>query len=116
MSLENYYNTLQIHRGTTGSNASGGTKKTFTPVLSGDGAEFQGLINQAKSYEIMAAGQNGIKVDAKLFCSTSTSIDKDDIVKDKNGQKYRVVSEPKNTIGIDHHYKIYLQKHGVNNA
>lgn len=103
MALKNYYDTLYKLDTTEVQDETGGV------ILSYIETEFKGLINQANSSEIELGNKLNISVSHKLYCGTSVSLSYDDMVK-KDSRTYRVVSEPKDTIGRGHHYKILLQR------
>lgn len=104
MAIADYYYTIQIHTGTRTANGRGG----FSTVWAMS-SEFEGVINQASSREVEAAAKLDIKADYKLFCPVGTVLSNKKLLY-YDGNYYRIVSEPKNTVGRDHHYKIFLKR------
>lgn len=104
MAIEDYYKPIERLENTKTDNGRGG--KTYAWVVKNT---FQGLINQATSKEIEAANKLGIDGDHKLYCPVDTVLDYDDLIR-RNGVYYRVVSDPKNTVERNHHFKIFLKK------
>lgn len=103
MAIENYYVTITKVVKTKTTSPLGG--KTEAQAASGT---FRGVINQASSREADSAAKLGIIADYKLYCPVNTVLDNDDLIQ-YNGEKFRIVSKPKNTLGRDHHYKVLLK-------
>ncbi len=102
--INRYYSVLNYYAPTESTNERGNdVKSRLTPVV------FDGVINQASSKERSMAGQTGLQIDAKLYYPTSVNIPAGSIVYDGTN-RYRIVSEPKNTMNRDHHYMVYLQR------
>ena len=101
MPIENFYTDLTLTTNAITVNEYGVEVATPTNTT------IKGLINQAGSREIEYAKARNLDVDYKAYVevtSTTLAIDKNDLI---NG--YRVASNPKNTIGRDHHLKILLK-------
>lgn len=103
MAIEDYYVTITKISKTKTQSALGG--KTEAQAAAGT---FKGAINQASSREAESAAKLGITADYKLYCPVTTVIDNDDLIQ-YAGEKFRVVSKPKNTMLRNHHYKILLK-------
>ena len=106
MAIEDYYTTLTRLEMTETDNGRGGKLQAWASA-----GTFQGLINQLSSGEIDANMKIDIEADHKLYCSTNEAITSASRVQD-GAKRYRVVSEPKNTVRRDHHYKILLKRVG----
>jgi SPP1 family predicted phage head-tail adaptor len=104
MPITDYYSTITVLSKTTTADNRGG--KTYVWASSGT---FSGLINQADSKEIEAAAKLGIEASHKLYCPVSVSISNKNLLK-VGTRYYRIVSDPKNTVGRSHHYKIFLRE------
>lgn len=102
MAIERFYNDLTLTKIVSTTNDFGvqvETEETYT---------IRGVINQAGSSELEYARARNISVDYKAYVEVNeitNTIDKDDNI---NG--YRVASEPKNTMGRNHHLKILLKE------
>jgi SPP1 family predicted phage head-tail adaptor len=108
--IQDYYTDISVSRVTSTPNAFGGHVDAWSTS-----SVIQGAINQNSSVEIMLAEQLGVKSTHKLYCDVTCDILPPDRVIDSDGKIYRVVSEPKNTMGINHHYKILLEYLEVDN-
>lgn len=102
--ITDYYHTIDLYTKASTPNGRGG----FTYAWS-KSSDFQGLINQASSREIEAAAKLDIEADYKLYCGVGVSLDNEKLLK-YNNNFYRIVSEPKNTVERDHHYKTLLKR------
>lgn len=69
---------------------------------------FMGLVNQASSKEQEQANKLGVIADYKLYCPIDVTLNIDDTISFE-GEYYRIVSKPKNTIQRNHHLKILLK-------
>lgn len=105
MAIEHYYETIKRSSYTVTPDGRGGST-----YVKGTPTEFEGLINDATSQEILMAQQMGISVTAKLFTATTNEISSDEIIQDTNDNYYRVVSKAKNTVHRNHHLKYMLQQ------
>jgi len=103
MAINDYYNTLYLINYTEVVDGRGLAIKT--PEIE---VTFQGVINQASSSEVIINRKLDIVADYKLFCPVTVAITRSSRVR-QGSQYYNVVSEPKNTVNQDHHYKIYLK-------
>ncbi len=103
MAIESYYTTLYLINYTESVNDQGRAIKTASAEVS-----FNGLINQASSTEVLTNKKLDIDADYKLFCDVSVNINRSSRVR-QGTQYFDVVSEPKNTVNRDHHYKIFLK-------
>ena len=100
--LKDYYSDLTLTKVTNTTNDYG------IEVAAETNTTIKGLINKASSKEIEIAMARNIDVDYKAYVEVTTttqSITKNDLI---NG--YRVVSDPKNTIGRNLHFKISLKE------
>lgn len=100
--IVDYYGDLTLSKATVSKNTYGIEINSFVNTT------IQGIINQASSKEIEFAKAREIDIDYKAYVEVTTAtllIKKDDLI---NG--YRVVSEPKNTLSMNHHLKILLKE------
>ena len=107
MAIQDYYKSIQVLAQQGVPNGRGGTSYTWTPE-----GEIMGAINQANSREIEAARKKDIEADFKLFTDVGSQLDNTKLLLYKN-EYYRVVSEPKDTMQRNHHYKVLLKKTGL---
>jgi len=109
MAITDYYNTLTKCGTTETLDATGGV------VLSYVETTFQGLVNQADSKTLELANKLNVVCTHKLFCNVTEDLDYVDMIKDSDGNTYKITSKPKNTVGRNHHHKIMLEL-VINNA
>ena len=112
MPISDYYRSLDRYEATRTANGRGGATLGWVKAET-----FQGLINQASSQEVLAAGQLGIVADHKLFCGVAETIERDMLI-GEGDRVFRVVSQPKNTVNRGHHLRVMLREtslddHGV---
>lgn len=102
MAIEKYYSTLTLTQISTTVNDYGQEITTEVDV------EIQGLINQAGTAEIEYANARNIDITHHCYVEvtdTTKAITKQDFI---NGME--VKSNPKNTVGRNHHLKILLRE------
>lgn len=66
-----------------------------------------GYIGSRSPMEQYTGGKWTTKIQYKFF--SDTQVFHGDIIVD-NGNNYRVISDPQNTINIDHHYKSFVEQ------
>jgi head-tail adaptor len=103
MAINDHYKTLTLMTPSENKNNRGGAVTTWAET------SFQGLINQLKSEDIEINSKMGVDADYKLFCPVNVAITRACRVKD-GSRTYRVASEPKDTVGRGHHYKVMLKR------
>ena len=110
MAISDFYYAVEVWRGTPAVNVRGQTT-TGTFTLN---STIQGVVNQASSNEVQEAAQWGVRMTHKLFCPVDSDIVATDQIR-ANGDIYRVIGDPKNTVKRNHHYRVMLEKRGVDN-
>jgi hypothetical protein len=105
MAIENYYQTIEKVTFTKTSDGRGGNTYAEDVAI-----EFQGLINDANGREILMAEKLGLDINSKLYTSINNPLSIDEIVKNVDDVLYRVVSNNKNTVHRNHHFKILLRR------
>lgn len=100
--ITDFYSTLVLKTPAVVKNSYG------DPVANYVESNFEGMINQANSQEKSLYQQYPADSIYKLFCGADVPIAANCKVYD--GQEYLVISEPKNTVGRNHHYKVMMQK------
>lgn len=115
MAIQDYYRELTFQRNDYTGNGTGGQIDNWVDVT----GDFEGLINQASSKEILAAQQRQEEIDSKLFTDIDIlpvyNVDGERIpyrVIDsiEDNKVYRIVSAPKNTVDRQHHWKWLLRR------
>lgn len=102
--LQDYYEAVEIERKTNTDNEYGGTSYTWSKVL-----DTQGLINQPNINTVAKiADMYQIKSVYNFYTDSGQDIRQDDRVK-WNGEYYRVVSDPLDTVNRGHHFKFILE-------
>ncbi len=107
MAIQDYYKSIQVVSRQGTPNGRGGTNYIW--IVDG---EILGLINQMTSREKEAAQKLDIEADYKLFTDVGNQLDNNKLLL-YNNEYYRIVSEPKNTVERNHHYKVLLKKIGL---
>lgn len=102
MAIERFYKDLTLTKRTLEVNEYGVEIETTINHT------IKGVINQAGSSEIEYAKARNLDVDHKAYVEV-TDLTRT-ITKDDRIDGYRVASDPKNTMGRDHHLKILLKE------
>jgi head-tail adaptor len=72
---------------------------------------FVAAVNLLSGQGRYIAGQPDVLADYKIFCDKTTIAFDDKL--EWNGEQFRVVQEPKNTLQRNHHALIYVRRDGV---
>lgn len=105
MSIKNFYTETIIlldHDTSTGGYMSTSTSADYTTALS-----IPAAINQLSANEIEAYGKLGYDVILKGYCDVTTEVYGGRRCR-WSGDTYQFVTEPKNTLQKNHHFKILL--------
>lgn len=108
VAIQDYYTDLVVQSATRTANGMGGFTETWSDVL-----QIQGAINQNSGSELLLAAQLNVKSSHKLYTNVGLDITAKDRIKDDDGNLYRIVAPPKNTLQRNHHYKFLLEFLGV---
>lgn len=102
MAIDNFYVDLVLRKKTATSDDRGGS------ILTNADTAFKGVITLSGSRELEIAKKMAISSTHTLYCPVTVDIEKQDIIV-WGTKHYKVVSEPQNTVGRNHHYKTMLE-------
>lgn len=112
MAIEDYYHTITGTHTSVEVDPFGDTVTTEgTPYT------FAGYIGKPSSKQAELMAQRGIDIDGRLYAPINAGVAAYDILTDDTGQRYQVVSEPRDVARRGHHVEAALMLlRGASNA
>lgn len=98
--LEKYYKTINVYRRIDTKDQFGYIEKGVETLIFSD----KGLVNGGVTAQSLIADKYQVTEQFNFYTSVSNDIKQDDIV-EFEGERYLVVTNPKNTVKRNHHYK-----------
>jgi hypothetical protein len=103
MAIEDFYNDIQVLAQTKTNNGVGGKGLSWVVIDT-----IRGVINQ----DVGSESPNGKTLERtayKGYTEVNTNISASVRLKDSEGNIYRIKGKPKNTMNMNHHYRLELE-------
>jgi len=113
MAIEDFYRTLTIIKKTDANNGIGGKIRTWETITT-----IQGCINQSAQNKVIqgkSIEQSIYKGFTEVTTNSTNNLTNNARIKDSDNKVYRLKGTPKNTMNMDHHYKLELTYHEEDN-
>lgn len=106
MAIEDYYSVLFVCSTTQNVDEYGDANTTYSAER-----EIMGYVGKPSSAQAHFAAQRGITIDGRLYAPVSAEVKPFDIIRDPaSGQRWQVVSEPRDAAMRGHHVEADLLK------
>jgi hypothetical protein len=104
VAIEDYYIPLTVSSTAQAVDEYGDAVTTY-----GKPREFMGYVGKPNSGQAVAAAQRGVRIDGRLYAPVDAGIKAFDVVHDAaSGQRFQVVSEPRDAARRGHHVEADL--------